>query len=169
MALEFTGAPISDSSGNLLFYTNGVWIADASNDTMQNGNGLNRSSYTTSVYNTSIRVTGADVVLPDPGNINQYYLIHETPGDIDTPFPDYIYYSLINKTLNNGLGVVTVKNQILVADTLLLGQKNVCRHANGRDWWVMLLYTTKLNSGCYFVKVTSDFGATQTKRLMILK
>lgn len=28
---------ISDASGNILFYTNGVYIADAMGDTMQNG------------------------------------------------------------------------------------------------------------------------------------
>ena len=34
-------ANISDSAGNLLFYTNGCWIANATGDTMMNGDSLN--------------------------------------------------------------------------------------------------------------------------------
>src|SRR5688572_13995907 len=37
--MEFRRAvsTIADTNGNILFYTNGVYIADASGDTMQNG------------------------------------------------------------------------------------------------------------------------------------
>src|SRR5690349_6382436 len=37
---------ICDSTSNLLFATNGVYIADATGDTMLNGSGLNPSVYT---------------------------------------------------------------------------------------------------------------------------
>ncbi len=165
MQLNNTEALISDSVGNLLFYTNGIWIADASNDTMQNGNGLNPSSYTSSVYNTGIRVTGADMVLPDPGNSNQYYLIHETPGDVAYPYPDFIYYSIIDMNLNNGSGGVVSKNQVIVADTFLLGNVNACKHANGRDWWVM--FPEKSDSTIYNVYLlTPDGFIYQSKQIM---
>lgn len=36
-----TNASICDENGNLLFYTNGCFIANASHQIMQNGNGLN--------------------------------------------------------------------------------------------------------------------------------
>ncbi|MEZ5068912.1 MAG: hypothetical protein R2847_10690 [Bacteroidia bacterium] len=39
------GANISDAQGNMLFYTNGYYIADASNDTMQNGNDISPTGY----------------------------------------------------------------------------------------------------------------------------
>ncbi|CAN5519364.1 hypothetical protein BH11BAC2_BH11BAC2_20620 [soil metagenome] len=151
MQLDFTLGLISDSVGNLLFYSNGVWIADATNDTMQNGSGLNPSSYTTSVYNTGIRVTAADMLLPDPGNPNQYYLIHETPGDTVYPYPDFLYYSKIDKTLNNGKGKVISKNQVICSDTLDLGQVLACRHANGRDWWIVFPEYRSPNYYVYFL------------------
>ncbi|MBL0072630.1 MAG: hypothetical protein IPP34_12865 [Bacteroidetes bacterium] len=33
-------------NGNILFYTNGIYISDATGDTMQNGSGPNPSVYT---------------------------------------------------------------------------------------------------------------------------
>ena len=45
MEFNHTHANISDAQGNLLFYTNGVFIADATNDTMQNGSGINPGAY----------------------------------------------------------------------------------------------------------------------------
>ena len=46
--MEFyaTNAVMSDKSGNLLFYTNGVYIANVNNDTMLNGAGLNPGPFT---------------------------------------------------------------------------------------------------------------------------
>ena len=36
---------ISDSNGNLLFYTNGIYIANANHDTMMNGNGFGHEGF----------------------------------------------------------------------------------------------------------------------------
>ncbi|MBL0051292.1 MAG: hypothetical protein IPP29_07105 [Bacteroidetes bacterium] len=39
---------------------------------------------------------------------------------------------------NNGKGVVTQKNLIAFQDTILFGI-HACKHANGRDWWIVAL------------------------------
>jgi hypothetical protein len=39
-------------------------------------------------------------------------------------------------TLDNGLGAVVSKNNILFSDSLTMNLF-ACRHANGRDWWLM--------------------------------
>lgn len=114
---------LSDTAGNLLFYTNGVYIADASNDTMLNGSGLNPSSYTTYCYQ-GIPTPQANVVLPLPNSNNLYYLIHST---LDK-YPGYtcsydLYLSIIDMNLNGGLGGVTnIKNQILLSDSMNPGK-----------------------------------------------
>jgi hypothetical protein len=41
MSFKGTQANISDSNGNLLMASNGIWIANATGDTMLNGGGLN--------------------------------------------------------------------------------------------------------------------------------
>ena len=45
MDISRTAANISDASGNLLFYTNGYYIADATHDTMMNGNGISPTGF----------------------------------------------------------------------------------------------------------------------------
>ena len=46
MNMRTTNANIADTSGNLLFCSNGVYIMSWNNDTMFNGSGLNPSQYT---------------------------------------------------------------------------------------------------------------------------
>ncbi len=132
-------ANISDSSGNLLFYTNGVWIANANNDTMVNGDSLNPGFYTYLEPN-GLRVKQGNLILPLPGDTSIYYLFHETlfndqsVGDLRVP---EIFYSVIDMRLDSGLGAVVQKNVTLLSDTLTIGAITSCKHANGRDWWIV--------------------------------
>jgi hypothetical protein len=133
-------ANISDSSGNLLFYTNGIYIANVNNDTMMNGSGLNPSVYTTQNINYGLRVKQGNLILPMPGNPSLYYLFHETLTWFSS-VGDYrvteIYYSTIDMSLDSGRGAVTQKNVVLLSDTLTIGSITACKHANGRDWWLV--------------------------------
>ncbi|MBK6642327.1 MAG: hypothetical protein IPG39_14430 [Bacteroidetes bacterium] len=58
---------ISDANGNILFYTNGIYISDATGDTMQNGSGLNPSVYT-SWYPDGLPPPQMNMIIPDPGS-----------------------------------------------------------------------------------------------------
>ena len=133
-------ANISDSLGNLLFYTNGIYIANANNDTMVNGSGLNPSAYTTQQLSEGLRVKQGNLILPMPGNPPIYYLFHETllryPNIGDYRVSE-MYYSIIDMSLDSGRGAVTQKNVVLISDTLTIGSITACKHANGRDWWIV--------------------------------
>ena len=147
MDFRHTHSNVSDNNGNVLFYTNGYYLADASNDTMQNGSGINPSAYTT-YFSDGLGIPQANIIIPKPNNADVYYLFHST---VDT-FPGYshsryLYYSIIDMTLNGGFGAVTSKNQILITDSLNYGKIAACKHANGRDWWVIC---HKLNSNKFF-------------------
>lgn len=134
--LNLTNANITDSFGNLLFYSNGVVICNATHDTMQNGGGLNPSFYTNSWANDGLRIPQGNIIIPVPGSDSLYYLLHETV-DLMNPYrPDKLYYSLIDISQSGGLGTVALKNVILFNDTLAGGQLTACKHANGRDWWL---------------------------------
>ncbi|HRC33723.1 MAG TPA: T9SS type A sorting domain-containing protein, partial [Bacteroidia bacterium] len=50
-------------------------------------------------------------------------------------FPTSLLYSVVDMTLDNNKGDVTLKNQIIITDTLG-GAINAVKHGNGRDWWV---------------------------------
>ncbi len=142
MEFAATQANISDENGNLLIASNGCWIADATGDTMQNGSGLNPNSFTNDYcgqYPEGLPLSHGNIILPYPGNPNMYILFHQT-GNYNAPYliSTELYYSEIDLSLNNGLGAVTAKNQIIIND-LLVGGIAACKHANGKDWWIVAL------------------------------
>lgn len=147
MDIYIASANISDINGNLLFYTNGYYIADATGDTMQNGNNISPTGYY-NIFSKGLIVSQACLILPRPNNNDTYYFFHNT---IDNA-PSYnrslnFYYSIIDMNLNGGKGGVINKNSILIQDTLIAGNITACKHANGRDWWIIFM---KANSNLFY-------------------
>lgn len=118
MDLRHTHTNISDSVGNMLFYTNGYYIADATDDTMDNGGGINPSTYTTYFYD-GLGIPQANLILPKPNDSNLYYFIHSTADKFSGYTCSYnLYLSIIDMSQNNGLGKVVTKNQIIYTDSM---------------------------------------------------
>ncbi|NUQ16675.1 MAG: hypothetical protein HUU33_15290 [Flavobacteriales bacterium] len=74
-----TNTNITDANGNLLFSTNGTFIANATGDTLLNGTGLNPSAYTSN-YPEGLAISQACLILPKPDVPGIYYLFHGTPS-----------------------------------------------------------------------------------------
>lgn len=149
MDFRHTHANISDTGGNILFYTNGYYIADASNDTMQNGSNINPGAFANYAFEGFTIPQGA-IIIPKPGNDSLYYMFHSSYDNYPTSSPYFaahLYLTTINKYLNNGLGSVVLKNQQIINDSLNVGKITACKHANGRDWWIVV---HKLNSNVYY-------------------
>jgi gliding motility-associated-like protein len=115
-------ATISNKQGNLLFYTNGVSVWNKNHATMPNGTGLlgNPSS------------TQCGVIVPRPAKNPTIYYIFSVD---DHAGPSGFRYSMVDMTLNGGLGDVTVKNSLLLTPTT--EKVTAVRHANQRDIWVL--------------------------------
>jgi hypothetical protein len=153
--MNVANANIAGQSGNLLFYTNGVVLCDSTNNVMQNGNALNPSTYTTNWTHYGLRLSQTDLVLPIPNDSNKYYLFHETINN-DSAFEVYeIYYSIIDMSLNSGLGSVTQKKVSFFQDTLAVGNLTACKHANGRDWWLIV---PEHGHPSYYSFIVSPYG-----------
>jgi DNA-binding beta-propeller fold protein YncE len=137
-----TQGNISDSNGNLLMASNGVWIANATGDTMMNGSGINPGGITPNWPN-GLPMTGNNVFVNYPGDSTQYILFHHS-ADMNGSLAEVhtLYYSLIEIPLDSGRGGVVSKNNVILTDTLGSGI-GICKHSNGRDWWVIF---TKDNS-----------------------
>lgn len=159
MDISIANANISDSTGNLLFYSNGIYIANANNDTMLNGSGLNPSAFTSNSY-LGLNIQQGNLILPFPDHPTQYFLFHETLY-YDQILNDYrsseLYYSKIDMSLDNQLGAVVEKNTILFSDTLTIGGITATRHANGRDWWIVV---HKSFGQRYYTFLLSPIGVT---------
>jgi len=136
-----TQGNISDETGNLLMSSNGYFIANATGDTMQNGSGINPGLFTDDYGPTyGLPMPYANIILPMPGDTTKYVLFHQT-GNYFAPSAfsaTEIYYSIIDMSLDNGLGAVVSKNNIAVNGSFGWGMA-ACKHGNGRDWWVVAL------------------------------
>ena len=140
MDFNHTHANISDNSGNILFYTNGYYLADATNDTMQNGSGLSPGAYA-NAFNDGFGIPQGASIIQKPGSNSIYYMFH---GSCDNYMMTtgcrmhQLYLTTIDMNGNGGLGSVVTKNVPVIIDTLNTGKIAATRHANGRDWWVMV-------------------------------
>ena len=149
-----TNASICDSSGALLFYTNGYCVANANNDTMLGGSKINPDSSFFQDANNQ----GA-LILPIPQQQKKYIIIHS----LSTLYPTaYAYHQIYNclftvvdMNLDQGLGMVIEANQSFLKDTLCFGKLTACKHANGRDWWILI---PKWNSSAYFMFLLTPEG-----------
>ena len=115
-------ATMSDTNGNLLFYTNGVTVWNKNHQVMDNGTGLKGDASSTQ---------GA-LIVPYPNNDSLFYLfIAYGWTDPNSGF----YYSLININDQGGKGKVITKNILL--QTPISEKLAAVHHRNGRDFWVI--------------------------------
>ena len=156
--LEFSEncAVICDENGQLLLYTNGEAIANSNNDIIENGNNLNDFV----LFQYRSRLYQGSLFLNAPDNNNLYYLFHEGEiyvgnNDISAFAVFNLYYSVVDMSLNDGQGAVIEKNKIAIQDTLDYGKITATRHANGRDWWVIV---AKRESNAYYTLLLSPEG-----------
>lgn len=114
-------ATISDTNGNLLFYTDGVTVYNRNHVTMTNGNGLFGDASSTQ----------SAIIVKQPGNTNIYYVF---TSDNDAG-PNGICYSVVDMNLSLGFGAIVNKNIPLYAPSC----EKLCaiRHCNNVDLWVV--------------------------------
>ncbi|MBL0051991.1 MAG: hypothetical protein IPP29_11040 [Bacteroidetes bacterium] len=160
MSFKGTQGNISDANGNFLMSSNGIWIANANNDTMLNGGGLNPGAYASS-WPYGMVLAHGNVFLPYPGDSSKYALFHITGNN--APFNGVgiteLFYTIIDMSMSNGLGGVDSlsKNLIAYYDTLNCGI-GVCKHGNGRDWWIV---TTKDSTDILNIVLLNSNGLSQ--------
>ncbi|MBL7826765.1 MAG: T9SS type A sorting domain-containing protein [Saprospiraceae bacterium] len=139
MNIESTVATMPDENGNLLFFTNGCYVASSHGDTMLNGAGLNPGEMADWTCSTAGYASpkGA-MALQLPGSERLYYLFHmgvRYSPELKISYGPF-YYTLIDMSLDNGRGGVVSKNNILVDG--YLEPFSAVRHGNGRDWWIVV-------------------------------
>ena len=140
MDFRHTHGNISDATGNMMFYTNGYYLADATNDTMQNGSGINPGAYA-NFASDGFAIAQAALIIQKPSSNSIYYMFH---GSCDNYMMTtgcrmhQLYLTTIDMNGNGGLGNVITKNVPVIIDTLNTGKIAATRHANGIDWWVMV-------------------------------
>ena len=130
-----TNANISDENGNLLFYFNGLEIQNSNYQLMENGDDFND-------FDFGYVLPQGGLVLPLPDHEEKFALIHMRREWIDIPGWTVegveLFYSVIDMQENNGLGAVVHKMETIIKDTIQTGKITATKHANGRDWWILI-------------------------------
>jgi len=119
---------ISDSNGQLLFYSNGTSVLNANHVFMQNGSAVLGGNTNTMTQN---------IIIPKPGSSSIYYLF--SPQVQAFQGPGGVLYCVIDMSLAGGLGAVTSYGNIL-RDTV--GRRcseklTAVKHTNGLDTWLI--------------------------------
>jgi gliding motility-associated-like protein len=171
--MEGTSSVSHRRTGALLFYTNGQDVYDNTNTIMTNGGGMNGNASSTE----------SSVIIPFPGDTNKYY-IFTNGGHTGGPNDGVgIYYSVVDMTLNGGLGDVTgIKNvfvvdqdssESIIATTMLRCDKKEGYWAishNGNEYFsipitengVGVLNTFSIGGGAYAAPSNLGYGSAMS-------
>lgn len=147
-------ASISDPFGNLLFYTDGIWVFDRNHEVMPNGGGL---------YGDPSSTQSAIIVQkPNDPNIHYIFTVDTSTFENDPNFG--LNFSEVDMSLNGGNGDVTVKN------TNLLNFSSekitaVVKDCLDKSIWVVVLGTENDGFGplnTYYAYEVTDAGINTT-------
>lgn len=149
-------AIMSDSNGNVLFYSDGIRIYDKLGGVMPNGGDLHGfGGYAMPV-----------LIVPRPGHDSIYYVFTAYRGRQNAlePIQSIKYgleYNEVNMKRNGGLGDVTLKHKQLLPPEVCT-KLTAVMNSNGKDYWVV---THKFNSNeFYSIAVTQNGVDTNNLR-----
>lgn len=133
-------ATISDSTGQLSFYTDGIFVFNRNHQLMPNGIGLMGHPSSTQ----------SSMVIRKPGSDSLYYIF--TVDAAENQYSNGYRYSIVDMSLDGGLGDVTDKNVLMYAPST--EKITAVLHANGIDVWIV----TKEHTGDAYraYKLTCD-------------
>ncbi|MGB1207027.1 MAG: gliding motility-associated C-terminal domain-containing protein [Chitinophagales bacterium] len=146
-------ASISDSNGNLLFYTEGTRVWNRNHQVMFNGYGLDGHD----------SATQSAIIVPKPASDNLYYVF--TVAQIGEA--DGLRYSVIDMNLQGGLGEITIKNEQLA--TPVAEKITAVLHNNNTDIWLIAhewnsdaFYAYQITPTTINAPIVSNIGTVHT-------
>jgi len=157
---------ISDAAGNLRCYSDAVQVWDRTDTPMPNGR-LRPDNYATSA-------TQGALLVPNPGNAQEYYLFTVDPIS-PTRAPYGLRYSVIEMGLRGGLGDIGTRKDVAVplpdGQILITEKLTATLLPNGHDYWILVhglgnnkFYSFRLTAaGLQPVPVVSSVGAVHRR------
>ena len=151
-------ATVCDSAGQLLFYTDGERVWNKQHEQMPNGHSMAHTGLyyvdTTNANDFDSLFFSSDqaaVILPIEGTSKYYIFTTDFYAAVNQ-----LKYHIVDISLENGLGDVVLKNQVL--QNGMSEKLAATRHCNGQDWWVVS--RKKVGDQFYAYLVTPDSVTT---------
>lgn len=144
-------ASICDAGGQLCFYTDGTDVWDRNNNLMPNGSDLPGIG-----TNITASTTQGALIVPMPGSQEKYYIF--SLGQFNTqisnsPYLGRLYYSIVDMTLNGGLGAVVSGHKGILLDSMLTEHLTAVSGNHCNIWLVVASQTAGI-----FKAYTIDFN-----------
>ncbi len=134
---------MSDKDGSLLFYTDGYSVWNKNHELMPNGADL--------IPSTGSPATQESIIIPKPGSDNQFFIFTVDPWNGQKG--SGLYYTVIDLSLEGGLGDVTSKGMKVVGNTT--NKISATMHSNGQDIWLL---THLHNTNIYYTFLITKDG-----------
>jgi len=93
------------------------------------------------------------LILPIPDDSTKYYIFTKAQLASKT----YMYFSIVDMSLDGGFGAVTSKNNKFWTDSLT-DRTTAVKHANGRDWWLIVQRWDQDEYLKYLIKPDNIYG-----------
>lgn len=135
---------MSDANGNHLFFANPNYVFNRNRNQMPNGSGLMGDLSATQMASVS-----------HPSNTNLHYIFTLDSPEYSDGSTDGVHYSVIDMTLDGGLGDVVASSKNTFLMTPATEKTSTVRHANGQDTWVVL---HELNSNNFYAYLVTAAG-----------
>ena len=138
---ETANTSICDENGNLVFYSDGCQIADASHEVMQGGEEINpgwvHDEYCDFGYIGSLQ---SMMSLPSINNEEQFSIFHILREEVTGQgiLATKLLASTIDMNGNAGLGEAINTNTTLFENSFSSGELCAVKHADTASWWVLL-------------------------------
>jgi photosystem II stability/assembly factor-like uncharacterized protein len=136
---------ISDKNGNLLFYSDGFSVWNRNHQQMPNG---------VELIPKKGSLIHESLIVPQPGKESIFYIFTVEPKN--GPSTSGLYYSIVDLSLNNGLGDVIAKGIKILDNTS--NKITAVYHQNIKDVW---LITHQYNSNSYFSYLITEAGISE--------
>lgn len=159
---------MSDASGDLIFYTNGIELRNKEHKMLYGSKDYNYHPFHENYTNRGLFTALTGISLPYPGVPDAYILFH-CKVNFEIISSEWYYYlvgmnySVIDMSLDHGRGAMVIKDRDYITDTLNLAAMSAVRHANGRDWWVIA--TDKKSTGLLHLGFVDERGPGERKVL----
>jgi hypothetical protein len=138
--MGFENTSYSDELRNLQFYFDGFNLGNKLHQIVEDGDTINPGEYWDDYQGAIYPISNASCFLTFEDKQEFVYLIHKRKvwdSNLNRSYSDKLYYTLISANENGGLGKVIFKNKIILEGDLIPSQMAICRHANGKFWWII--------------------------------
>lgn len=150
----FTNASICDKDGNLMFATNGIRIIGNDQQVIENGEGLNPGEIHDWWVDYGYTCAQGAIILPSAQQDSFFYIYHTRATASGMAICDQILRTTVDMRMNGGKGKVVEKNEVIAEHNFAYGKISAAKHANGRDWWVIM--PDKSSNGYHKLLIIKD-------------